>query len=575
MDINTLNSGYERRKNLTSVLFAGAAGFLAFGAVSTLALVAADALTQEYTAPLSITAFINRMSQLALSAFDNRTWHAGQMGAAVGALSAVAMGLSMWRHVPLTEPFTSDDPDDPRIFYDEDAEIHLKARFVTMAGKGGLDGLYIAPYLPLSRKLERRNLLVTGTPGSGKSNILRPVAQQAIARGDIVVLHCTKGDTTAAFRHADIILLSPTNRNGWAWDIGADIDGPAAAQEFAATVIEESKEIFFSNTARLVLADVITALGDEMGAKWGPRALLERVLSRPQELADMIGRLDLSASPLITSSDPDEVSRTVESVLATLISGALTTLRPMALAWSNLPQSRHFSIKAMLKRDWTGPKVLIVQSHPAFEILSRTVCGGALRFLCQQIAAPRATRTGFPNVTMVLDEFRSLGRIEGLDRCLSVAREQGLSMTIALQSLSQLRDLYGDAASTLESLFQIKIFAKQEMGEATNALSQMLGTRKITATLPNLLPKSDDKRLWISERQDRALFSPTQFSRDLAIFDPDTRKEVIEALLIFDGSAYQLGWPPTVWRRQSKGYVPARWTLKQLSNLAGAPSAKG
>lgn len=191
----------------------------------------------------------------------------------------------------------------------------------------------------------------------------------------------------------------------------------------------------------------------------------------------------------------------------------------------------------MLKRGWAGPKVLIVQSHPAFEILSRTVCGGALRFLCQQIAAPRGTRAGFPDVTMVLDEFRSLGRIEGLDRCLSVAREQGLSMKIALQPLSQFKDLYGDTASTLESLFQIKIFAKQEMGEAANALSQMLGSRKITATLPNLLPKSDDERLWISERQDRALFSPTQFSRDLANSYPGTKTEVITALLTFDGSA--------------------------------------
>ena len=566
MDFHKRNSGYKRRKNLTQVLVAGAAGFLAFGAVSALALVAADALTQKYTAPSSITAFLNRMSLLAVSPIDHRTLNAGLMGAVIGAISAAAMALQFWRDMPLTEPFTSDDPADPRIFYDEDGEAHLKARFLTVAGRGGLDGLYIAPYLPLSRRLERRNLLVTGTPGSGKSNLLRPIAQQAIARGDIVVLHCTKGDTTAAFRPSDIILLSPTNRNGWAWNIGADIDGPAAAQEFAATVIEESKEVFFSNTARLVLADVITALGAEMGGKWGPRELLEQILGRPQELAEMIGRLDLSASPLITSNGSEEVSRTVESVLATLISGALTTLRPMALAWSNLPKSRHFSIKAMLKRNWIGPRVLIVQSHPAFDILSRTVCGGALRFLCQQIAAPRRMRTGFPNVTMVLDEFRSLGRIEGLDRCLSVAREQGLSVTVGFQSLSQLRDIYGDAASTLESLFQIKIFAKQEMGEATNALSKMFGTRKVTVTLENLFPKPDDKRRWLSDRQNRDLFSPTQFSRDLGNFYPDTPREVITALLTFDGSAYQLDWPPTTWGTQTEGYVPAQWTLRQLGN---------
>lgn len=563
MDLNKLNAGYALRRHPGSAIVAGLTGLVVFGTVSTLALMVAETASYTNSLQLAISALAGRAMQLLRSGMDGAAWQCAQEGLFIGAMSGALTGIRYWQTMPLTEPFRSDDPNDPRVFYDEDAQISLKQRLLTKAGADKLNGIYIAPYLPLSQRLERRNILFAGTPGCGKSNLLRPIAQQAIARGDIVVLHCTKGEVEGSFRRSDIILLSPTNKHGWAWDIGADIEGPAAAQEFATTVVPESKEVFFSNTARLVLADVITALGRERGRNWGPRDLLERVLYRPQELAQMIGTLDLSASPLITSSDPDEVSRTVESVLATLVSGALTTLRPMALAWAGLPKSRMFSIKAMLAPGWRGPRVLIVQSHASFEVLSASVCGGALRYLCQQVAAPRSKRAAFPNVTMVLDEFRSLGRIDGLDRCLSVAREQGLSMTIALQSLSQLRDLYGDAATTLEGLFQIKIFGMQEPGDATNALSHSLGKRKITVTLPNRLPKADDKRKWVSERQDYPLFSPKQFAHDLGNFDPGTPGEVITALLTFEGNAYRLDWPPTDWKPQSKGYIPAYWTKQQ------------
>ncbi|MHA6732218.1 type IV secretion system DNA-binding domain-containing protein [Devosia sp. A369] len=506
-----------------------------------------------------MTALIDRVTELRTGYINDRIWPSVWMGLGIGALAATRTGYQHWRDTPRTEPFISEDPSDPQIFYDEAAEATLKHRLSAKAGADERNGISIAPHIALSQRLERKNILIVGAPGSGKSNLVRPIAQQAIARGDLVVLHCTKGDVARAFRQQDIVLLSPAHRDGWAWDIGADISGPAAAAEFAITVIPESKEAFFSTTARLVLTDIIVALGAERGAHWGPRELLQHVLSQPGELAAMIGNLDLSASPLLGYGNPDEVSRTVESVLATLVSGAMTTLRPMALAWTDLPATRRFSIKAMLSRKWRGPKVLIVQTHPGYPALSESICGGVLRRICQAIAAPRSATTYMPAVTMVLDEFSTLGRVEGLEGSLAVAREQGLAMAIALQDISQLK-IYGDAATALESFFQFKIFGMQQTGEATNALAEMLGKRKIAVTLQNRLPKADDKRRWVSERENYPLFSPTQFARDLGNFDPATPDEVIKTLLLFEGDAYRLDWPPTKWGTQGLGFVAAAWT---------------
>jgi NAD(P)-dependent dehydrogenase (short-subunit alcohol dehydrogenase family) len=83
--------------------------------------------------------------------------------------------------------------------------------------------------------MESRNILVVGASGHGKSNIVRAIATQTIDRGDRTVIHCNKGDVTRSFDLDDVVLISPAHRDGWAWDIGADLDGPAAAAEFSPT----------------------------------------------------------------------------------------------------------------------------------------------------------------------------------------------------------------------------------------------------------------------------------------------------------------------------------------------------
>ncbi|WIJ25764.1 type IV secretory system conjugative DNA transfer family protein [Devosia sp. RR2S18] len=559
MCFDKLNVGFTPRKHPANAVLASLIWSVIFATIAFAALMLAVPIYDVWGKSHAPSASLRVLEQYWRGEIDDAFWFRLHLALLIGGIAGIVVGVQFWRTTPVSEPFRLLNPADPKIHYEEAAEIALKRAFARDAGAKSGRGIFIAPFIALTDRLERKNILIAGATGSGKSNIGFALAEQAIERGDVVVLHCTKGDVTRAFRTEDIVLLSPAHRDGWAWDIGADIDGRAAAAEFAVAVIEEAKESFFSNTARLVLIDMIVALIEQRGKRWGPRQLLEVVLSEHQAIVEMIGKLDLNASPLITTGNPDELSRTMESVLATLISGALTTLRPMAYAWSRLPRSRRFSIKAMLSPGWKGPKVLIVQSHPAFEVLSTTVCGGVLRRICQQVAAPRSKGTIVPRVTMVLDEFYSLGRIEKMDKSLSVAREQGLAVTILLQHLGQL-GIYREEASALQSLFQIKIFGKQETGEATTALSTMLGNRRIAVTEENRLPEANDKRKYVSHTLEYPVFSPAQFAGELGNFYPGTPAEIIRALLIYNGNAHRIDWPPTQWQAQSEGFVEAAWT---------------
>ena len=479
----------------------------------------------------------------------------------IGAAAALVTSIRCWQMTPRTEPFQLLDQSDPRIFYDEQAEIRLKQSFQEMAGADTAGGMFIAPHIGITRRLELRNIMVLGSQGSGKTNLVRPIAQQAIERGDFVVLHCAKGDVAKSFRPGDIILVSPAHRHGWAWDIGKDIDGPAAAAEFCAAMIPPSDQVFFSDTARIIATDLTVAMINKHRENWGPRELLEATLSDRNAIVEMIGQLDLSASPLITTGGEDEVSRTIESVLATLISGAITTLRPMAYAWSHLPAKRHFSIKEILSPSWRGPKVLVVQTHTSFETLTQNVCGAVLKYICQRVAAPAPAGSVVSRVTMVLDEFGSLGRIENFDKRLSVAREKGLATTLALHSMDQLSAIYGEDAKSLAGFFQIKIYGMLE--EGTDDISNSLGTRRIAVKDLNRLPEANDKRRFISRNENYPVFSTAQFARELGNFAPGTAREEIRALLVFRSHAYRINWPATEWVTQGPEFVAADWTVTQ------------
>lgn len=561
MSSSSLNSGFRFRKHSKDAVFRGfmtgsvtaMSGFSAHVLLQTMALLD---LYQWGNGQSWARLFLDVWSSLE---FATAIIEVGVLSIAGGLVVGGAVGLSIWRATPRTKPFQQPNPTDPELFYDRKAEQALCAAFKKDGGTSEGDPLYIAPYVPVSGLADLKNFLLCGIAGSGKTNIIRPIVSQVIDRGDLVVLHCTKGDVTKSFRTQDVILVSPTHRDGWAWNMAEDIIGRDDVLEFSAMVIPKSDQPFFSDTARLVFEDIVISVAQDLQDTWDARLLLERVLSDTNDIMDRIGALDLSASPLIKANAPDAESRTVESIMATMISGAMKTLKPMAFAWSDTPPEKTFSVRRVFSSDWTGPKILIVQSDPRHKVLSENLCGGLVRRICAHVTSS-AANLGERRVSMVLDEFNSIGPIEGFAKALSVAREKKLMVLVSLQSLQQLYTLYGEGALEILDLLQIKIYGRQGDGLSAKKISDSMGKRAIETTVPNRLPKSDDKRTHVSKSQDLVLFSQSQFEGELGNFYPGTPNEIIAGLVTYAGNAYRIDWPPTKWEAQSEGYVPAKWT---------------
>ncbi|SNT32427.1 Type IV secretory pathway, VirD4 component, TraG/TraD family ATPase [Tardiphaga sp. OK246] len=488
--------------------------------------------------------------------------------------SSIAAGAyaayDAWVQAPLIEPFDTPNPADGRIYYDEDARLKLRARFEREAGRRAGDGIWLAPHLNMPFRLETRNIMVVGASGHGKSNIVRAHADQMIRRGDLVGLHCNKGDVTQSFDLNDVILISPAHRNGWAWDIAADIDGPAAAAEFAKDVIPASDQPFWSDSARLILADTISAMNAERGTSWSPGDLLLALYGDPQKLRAQISQIDLNVSPLFgQGDDSDALDRTVKSIMSTLFSAATYALRPMAYAWANIPPEKRFSIKAWLRDDGLLSRILIVQTSPNFAEMSTTVCGGILRRICTAMSDPSMHIDPNRRVNLVLDEMYSLGRVEDLARSLSVGREKGLVCVAALQTQYQLNDLYGDEAELLMDMFQMKIYTGLVAGPSAELAEKTMGQRDIIWSVPNRHPGKDDVRKFLKREEKVPVVSAVQLTRDLGVFENDEGKEYVRAMIHYSGAVYRFDWPLTVWKKVGEGFVPAKWT--QYVSKSGPP----
>ncbi len=557
---NKPHIGYEPTRNTGTAVWIGAVTFLICTVIVTAGLFILTPL-HPHGQSLDPLATWHALGSRAANEQAGLRLLLGVLTGVIGALVAVDQAS---RTMPLTEPFRNVTEQHPRVYYGEYARDDLRRRLFAEAGLKEPRGLYLAPHLAMPRSTETKNVLVVGEPNSGKSNIIRALADQAIDRGDRVLLFCNKGDVTQAFTRQDSILIAAHHAESHAIDLAADIVGAAAAAQFAADIVPESTPPFWSNAARTVLTDIILTLQDTYPKTWNAGMLLNAALEDSETIRSSIDKIEANAGPLLQSTDPDAEDKTVIGILLTLRAAVYTNLRHLAWAWDTLPPERRFSIRRWMSERYEGPRTIIVQYSSDYDELSTLVTGTLIRRIAKRLADPRLPVNPNRRVVLVLDEFHLLGKIDGLQAALAVGREKGLVVILGLQTYSQLIETYGEvAANTLLDLFRIKIFGRLPGGAAADAVATSLGQRDVSALVQNRTPGKDDKRRYVEERKTIPVFSATQLASQLGVFRNIGETGDVRAVIHCYGQCYVLDWPFTTWLKKRSGFTAANW-LKKL-----------
>ena len=358
-----------------------------------------------------------------------------------------------------------------------------------------LEGLFKRPfYIPA--EIRRRNILVTGQVGSGKTEeLIVPVAVSDIAdRQTSLVVVDFKGDLQQKLtpfvqryrpgRRIAVLNLTDRRRTTHAWN-------PYSVNLDAASALEDASSFCAASQTRAYNAD--SAFWDGSAARWIAALLFRLRASRGSVCpADVHQALELPRAELLTLlKDGPEVpfGSAVASFLESGSHNAETVLATAQMYYrifqdldlASVTSAGKFQFETLFKR----PMVLVLEVNqgdverirPLLNLFFLQLFREAARYTEQQAGC----RLPVP-LNLLMDDFAAaMGRIPEIGQHLNLARSRDIRVMAAIQSLAQINHFYGSEGESVVSGFSTFIFKSPVgLGDAEWA-SQHSGTCTVEA----------------------------------------------------------------------------------------------
>jgi len=497
-------------------------------------------------------------------------WRAA--GAFVALPLAAAWALSRFSFKRETEQHVRGlqyEPDDRR-------SAVLAGRQLAQYGYGqpGAGWLTIHPALALPPALTNTGVLVIGATGSGKTNFLLPVLQQIVAGPHRSLILDVKGDFTAmlAYPGERFILVAPWDRRGWRWDIARDVTSLSQARLFAESCIPPSDEPIWSTGARQIFAGVMNYLCLTRPGAWDLMDFIELTRRPDDQLLQIVREGNPDAARVIAQLEKE--NRTGQSILIN-VAAFIGPLADMAWAWKTCPDAPAFSIDEWLRDGTALPGGMLLQSRRRFGELSEALTNALVTLLTDRMvdtAFPEADARGADwRLYLVLDEIAQSRKIDALQSLSSAGRSKGLHLFVGVQSVTQLKKIYGpEFADLLYTNLLTRYVGRTPDGDSAEWLAAKFGEREIERLADSLSHSASDQgpseqRSWSWQRERRAVLLPSQLASELG---PDFRRHRIRALLVVAGWSHvlRLAWPKVHTPNRRPALLEADWA-------AGVPAA--
>lgn len=413
-----------------------------------------------------------RLDPVFFSRIDNPQWLSdwGWFGLALMLGLAFGGWLAWMALIPRTNVWVVSGP---RLLEGKDAIREARRRSLPKKEREGDPGhLALHPELVLSKKQLSRHMLIYGSVGSGKTQILLGLLRQIFKRKQKLFLYDVKGDFGSFFPQASIV--SPFDARSRVWHVARDVRTPTQAAVFADSLIPEDNGSgkFWTLAARQVLTGALISLQNEKPEAWTWSDLAIRLTLQAEEMAPILEAHYRKAFGLIAKAE----GQTAFNVLATL-GGYTRVIDDLARAWPQIGK-RWFAITDWVRDDYKGPRQIIVQAG-ADATLTAAYISALVNVAVPEIISPRLPDDESGRfIGFVFDEMSSIGKIQ-FAPLVDKGRSKGVVVVACVQDLAQLCDIYGDnQVKALTSMVGTQIICKVGMGETREQLSKLMGTNK-------------------------------------------------------------------------------------------------
>ncbi len=389
---------------------------------------------------------------------------------------------------------------------------------------------------PLIKNKETSHILITGTTGSGKSNLFHSLVPQIRQRGNKAIIVDVTGDYMARYYdEATDLILNPLDTRSLSWDPWADCQLDSHYDVLADSLIQpkgrSNADPFWDNASRAVLK---TALR-KMAAIGNPtvEALYHLLMtSSDKEFCRFFKNTE--AAPH-ASEENEKTTSSIRSVLSSQLEGLrqLESDQGVESADQKAEGSRENSEdpsqnskSSFSLRDWIADErhkgwlfiTARADQRQAFIPLISAWVDIATNAL---MTLPGNTDR---RLWFVIDELIALQKLPGLQIGLAEARKYGGCFLIGFQGKSQMESLYGQKeADAMLDLFNTKIFFRSSEPATQQWISKTIGDKEEAEPNENISYGANTMRDGVTfgrNLRQKALIMPSEFSqlRDLECY---------------------------------------------------------
>lgn len=316
----------------------------------------------------------------------------------------------------------------------------------------------------IPRSAEPYHFFVVGSTGSGKSVAITQVLDDIEARGDIALVVDSGGEFCSRFyKPGRDAILNPFDDRCVPWSPTAEMAGPWDAESLAKSMIPdgvgESKE--WNGYAQMFVTSILRKL--DARNQRSIKNLLYYVQAAPLE----------ELTPLLagTAAAAQLVSDKTFGSIRTIAANYLATYAYLT------DNTNPFSVSKFIQAEKPGFLFMTYRDDQLDSLRNMISC--ALDIAARTILAMPASSTR--RVWLVIDEFASIGKVQSIEAMATKSRKMGGCLLLGLQSVSQLKERYGDnGAQTILSCLSSWLVLRCSDADTSEYVSKYIGDAEIS-----------------------------------------------------------------------------------------------
>jgi type IV conjugative transfer system coupling protein TraD len=345
--------------------------------------------------------------------------------------------------------------------------------------KHNLIGNFRIDDMPLIKDTETRHFLITGSTGSGKTNLINTLLPQVRDAKHPAIIVDQTGEMIERYydpKRGDII-FNPLDARSHSWDFWQDATSSNVAtgevdprlEKFAKVLFSfdkratgNSNDQFWQNSAEILFTSCVETL---IKKDYRTISALKNILTKTNR-KDLANLLQGTRAARYFSKNNNTTAESILSVMT-------TSVRPICLLQDT---KKCFSLKQYFQNIESGSNSwLFLSSSPSQREVTLPLLACILELAVSYLIEQGINEQR--RMWFVIDELASLGRLNSLSTLLAESRKYGGCVMAATQSLNQIFDKYGHyAGSTLFDQFATKFIFRSTDPSTTRLITDIFGT---------------------------------------------------------------------------------------------------